>query len=36
MRGQMLKIGVYWLEAFKQKDVLKKWGGKQGLHVQSM
>lgn len=23
MRGQILKIGVYWLEAFKQKDVLK-------------
>ena len=23
MKGQILKIGVYWLEAFKQKDMLK-------------
>jgi len=24
MRGQILKIGIYWLEAFKQKDMLRK------------
>jgi hypothetical protein len=24
MRGQILKICVYWLEAFKQKDMLKE------------
>lgn len=23
MRGQILKIGVYWLDALKQKDMLK-------------
>jgi hypothetical protein len=35
MRGQILKIGVYWLEAFRQKDVLKlRW--KTCTYVRSM